>query len=176
MTTEAKKSTSITNADATPVAANTIGTGAPGFLQEIGDYSTPSASMAAGSTYQLVRVPTTAKIKSIIFESAAQTAGKFDVGVYYSDSTSDGTPASLAGTAVDQDFFASDIDCASAVTPTEIVNESGTYTIDKRGQPLWQAAGLSADPGGFFDIVATVHTTDITTGTGKFGVSVRYVK
>ena len=71
-------------------------------------------------------------------------------------------------------FLATVIDCASAVVPTEVVNESGTYTLDKRKQPLWQAVGLSADPGGYFDIVATVKTTAVTTGTGKFGVRVAY--
>jgi hypothetical protein len=58
--------------------------------------------------------------------------------------------------------------------PTDIINESGTYTLDKRIQPLWQALGLTADPGGNIDIVATVVTTAVTTGTGKFGISVLY--
>lgn len=176
MTTEALKSTLITNLDASPVTIGTRGARAPGKLNEIGDYVTVSAAMAAGSTYKLVRIPSNCKVKSLIFESQAQGAGKFNVGLYYSDSTNDGTKQSLAGTALDDDFFATDIDCASAVTPTEIVNESTTYSLDKRNQPIWQAAGLSADPGGFFDIVATVHTTDVTTGTGKLGVSCRFVE
>jgi hypothetical protein len=76
--------------------------------------------------------------------------------------------------AIDADFFATAIDCASAVVPTEVVNESGTNTLDKRNQPLWQAAGLTTDPGGYFDIVASVITTAVTTGTGKFGISVKF--
>ena len=65
--------------------------------------------------------------------------------------------------------------CASLVTPTEVVNESTQYSMNERVLPLWQAAGLSADPGGLFDVVATVVTTDVTTGTGKLGVRVGFV-
>jgi hypothetical protein len=40
---------------------------------------------------------------------------------------------------------------------------------------LWDALGLTSDPGGFFDIVAVVHTTAITTGTGKIYLACEYV-
>jgi hypothetical protein len=69
--------------------------------------------------------------------------------------------ALLAAARSTQDFFATAIDCASAVAPTDVTNESGTYTIDKRNQPIWQAVGLTTDPGGYFDIVATVVTTTL---------------
>jgi hypothetical protein len=157
MAVEALKSASITNDDATPIVLNTAGQGAPAGLQVIDDYKAPSASASVGSTYRIVRVPTTAKIKVITLESEAQGAGKVDVGVY----------APNGGAVVDADFFASAVDLAAAVTPTDITNESGTYTVDKRSQPLWQAVGASTDPGGFYDIVLTVVTTAVTTGTGK---------
>lgn len=169
------KSTPITNLDASPVVANTAGEGAAGTMRTIEGSAVAVASSSVDATYQLVRVPTNCKIKSIMFESAAQTAGKFDLGVYYATDGAIGkATALLAADAVDQDFFASAIDCASAVVITDVTNESGTYTIDKRVQPLWQAVGLSADPGGFFDIVATVVTTAVTTGTGRFGIRVGY--
>lgn len=169
------KSSFITNADASPAVANTAGAGADGRLKEVSGSATAVASSSADATYQLVRVKSNCKIKSIIFESAAQGAGKFDLGLYYATDGQGKKPtALLAADAIDQDFFATVIDCASAVTPTEVVNESGSYTIDKRTQPLWQAVGLTADPGGSFDIVATVKTTAVTTGTGLFGISVRY--
>lgn len=181
MAVEHVKSTPITNRDGAtpPVVANTAGAGEGNYLKEVSGHAVALASSSADSTYQLVRVPSAAKIKEIIFESAAQTAGKFDLGVYYAtDGRSGPSKATslLAANAVDQDLFATDIDCASAVAPTDVTNESGTYTIDKRQQPLWQAAGLTSDPGGFLDIVATVHTTAVTTGTGRFGVSVRYTE
>lgn len=170
------KSTPITNLDAVPKVFSTAGKGASADLRYVEGYATAVASSSADATYQLVRVPSTAVIKEIIFESEAQGAGKFDLGVYYSTGgDSPGAAAALlAAAAVDQDFFASVIDCASLVARTDVTNESATYTLDKRVQPLWQAVGLSADPGGFFDIVATVKTTAVTTGTGKFGISVKY--
>ncbi len=172
------KSTPITNLDATPAQVSTEGEGAVGRLKEVSGYATAVASSSVDATYQLIRVPTNAKVKEIWFESAAQTAGKFDIGVYYATDGSNALSVPgglLAAAAVDQDFFASAVDCASAVVRTDITNESGTYTIDKRTKALWDAVGLTSDPGGYFDIVATVVTTAVTTGTGKFGISVRYV-
>lgn len=169
------KSTYITNLDASPVVPPTAGEGAPGVLLSNEGYATAVASSSADATYQLARIPSNCKVKSIIFESEAQGAGKFDLGLYYATDGGGGKPTSLlAANAIDQDFFATVIDCASAVVPTEVVNESGTYTLDKRSQPIWQAAGLSSDPGGYFDLVATVKTTAVTTGTGKLGARVAY--
>lgn len=170
------KSTPITNLDATPRVPNTAGQGGNAELKQIEGYSTAVASSSADATYQLIRVPSDAIIKELWFESEAQGAGKFDIGVYYaSDGSRNGVATSLlAADAIDQDFFASVIDCASAVARTSILNESGTNTLDKRDQPLWEAVGLTSDPKCNFDIVATVKTTAITTGTGKFGVSALY--
>jgi hypothetical protein len=154
---------------------NTAGEGGPAPLKYIDGYSTAVASSSVDATYQLVRIPSNAKVKKIIFESQAQTAGKFDLGLYYATDGAIGkTTALLAANAIDQDFFATVIDCASAVLPTDVTNQSLTYTLAKRAQPIWQASGLTTDPGGNFDIVATVKTTAVTTGTGLFGISVSY--
>jgi len=169
------KSSFITNLDATPSVQNTAGEGGPAPHKFTDGYATALASSSVGATYQLARVPSNCKIKSIIFESEAQTAGKFDLGVFYATDGEGGRPTSLlVANAISAALFASAIDCASAVAATDVTNESGTYTLDKRTQPLWQAAGLSSDPGGFFDIVASVITTAVTTGTGKFGIRVGY--
>jgi hypothetical protein len=172
------KATQITNWDATPRVQGTAGeNGAPGLLRISEGYATAVASSSEDATYQLVRLPSTAKVKRIIFESEAQGAGKFDIGAYYATdgSSSAGAASLLAAAAIDQDFFASVIDCAAAVLRTDITNESTTYTLAKRQMPLWQALGLTSDPGGNIDIVATVKTTAVTTGTGKFGISVEWV-
>ena len=173
------KSTFVTNLDATPAAMNTAGEGGMGRLMAIEGYATAVASGTAASTYQLVRVPSNCKIKTVVFESAAQTAGTFDVGCFYATDGAAGKPTALLLADVipsAADFFASAIVCANAVARTDITNESGNYTIEKRCQPLWQALALTSDPGGNIDIVATVKTTDITTGTGRFGISVTYVE
>jgi hypothetical protein len=176
MATSHLKSTAITNLDAVPASRATSGEGAKGYMEEVTGYVTVLAADAAGTTYQLVRIPSNAKVKRVFLVSQAQGAGKVNVGLYYSTALNDGTPSDKASalTEVDADLFATDVDLASAVA-TDVTNESGTYTIDKWNQPIWQAAGLSADPGGFFDVSLTVHTTDVTTGTGKAGVSVTFV-
>src|SRR4051812_28653395 len=138
------KSTPITNLDASPVVPNTAGEGGAAPLKYNEGYATAVASSSVDATYQLVRVPSNAKIKKIIFESEAQTAGKFDLGAYYAtDGVIGKTNALLAAAAIDQDFFATAIDCASAVLPTDVTNESLTNTWAKRAQPLWQALGLT---------------------------------
>lgn len=170
------KSTPITNLDASPAVANTAGEGAPYSTKQIDGYATVIASGSVGATYQLVRVPSNCKVKAVFLESEAQAAGKFDIGVFYATDGEGGQPTSLlVAAAISAALFASAVDCAAAVA-TDVTNESGTYTLDKRSQPLWQAAGLSADPGGWFDIVASVITTAVTTGTGKIGLRVSYAE
>lgn len=176
MAVELLKSTSLTNLDAGPPLANSQGEGAAANLKVIDDFLVAPAASSIGSVFRILRVPTTAKVKSLWLEAEAQGAGAFDVGVYYSASVNDSPgAAALGGVVVDADFFASAVSNAAAIAGSEIVNESGVYTLDERKLPLWQAVGLTADPGGYFDIVATV-TTAITTGTGRIGLRASFAK
>lgn len=157
MAVVALKSASVTNSDATPRVANTDGEGALGRRVEAFAYIQPSASDSAGSTYQMIRVPTTIHVKQLILEcAAAGGSAAIDIGVYTPTRREDTGRGTTLGAAVDADFFASAVVISSALGPTNVTNESTTYTLDKRNQPLWQAVGLSADPGGKFDIVITV--------------------
>lgn len=168
------KSTPIANADQPNLLVpNASGVGAEGYLKEVGASIVAVAADSIDSTYRFVRVPTNAKVKRVRVTSQAQTAGAFDFGAYY-PTTGLTAKADLAANAISQAFFASAVSFAAAVQPTDITNESGTYTADKWNQPLWQALGLASDPGGFFDIVGTV-TTAVTTGTGIIGLSVEFV-
>lgn len=162
------KGTGLTNRDATPRVLNNPGSGGAGRIyRRFGVLTSVTASLSITSVIRLVTVPSNATICALYFQSAAQSAGKFDIGVY--KSTQDG------GTVVDQDYFATAVDCASAVTRTDVTNESTTNTIAKQNQPIWQAAaGLSADPGIMYDLALTVVTTDVTTGTGAVGLEVWY--
>lgn len=172
MTTINATSQSIQNSDASPRVANTAGVGAAARLGYADDYVTVPAAAAAGSIFRLVRVKSDVLVKSVMFNSEAQGAGKVQLGVYYPDNQADITPGNLAnlGAVISVALFSGDIDCTSAVADTE----KNGLTLDKRQQPLWQAAGLSSNPGGKLDICATVHTTDVTTGTGKLGVRVGF--
>ena len=55
----------------------------------------------------------------------------------------------------------------------DATNQSGSFTLDKQEQPLWQAAGMAADHGGTLDIVATVSVA--IAATGLLGANVEYV-
>src|SRR5262245_39811388 len=115
------KSATITNLDASPSVANTAGEGAGGALKEVFGFNTAVAASTISSTYQFVRVPSSAKIKSIIFESEAQTAGAIDIGVYRATDGVGNQPTTLLATnAVNQTLFATAVSAAAAVTPTEV--------------------------------------------------------
>lgn len=170
------KSAQITNMDASPFVQTDAGKGSPAALKMTDGYVTPAAADAAGTKYLMNRVPSYAVVKRLLIASEAQGAGKVDVGVYYADDVRYLAGGSAnSGVVIDADFFATAVDIAAKVQPTDITFESGTYTFDKWSQPLWQAVGLSADPGGMLDIVATVVTTDVTTGTGKLRLATEYV-
>ncbi len=175
MAVEHVKSTPVTNLDATPAVPSTTGEGGKGYLVEVSGYVTVPASASADSTFRFVRVPTTAKIKAVVASSEAQAAGTVDIGVYYPTIGRTGV-ADLAANAIDQDFFAAVYSYAAASAPTDVTYQAGAGNLRSEiNTPLWQALGLTSDPGGFFDIVATVKTTAITTGTGVATLSVRYV-
>ena len=155
------KSPSITNRESTPKVFNNPGSGSAGVLRVVqGYYASVPASLSDTSVIRLCEIDAYAVV--------AQTAGHFSVGCYRTNA--DGAAA------VDMDFFASRIDCASAVAITACTNESTTNTIAKQNQPLWQAMGVATapTPGTKYDVCATVDTTAVTTGTGAIGVKVRY--
>ena len=101
------KSTNITLLDTlNPFQALTAGEGAPQRLWQIEDQVVlPTTFFSATNNYvRLCRFPTSAKIKKVelrtdvAVDSAATTgAAAFSVGVAFSDSTIDGTPAAYQG-------------------------------------------------------------------------------
>lgn len=162
------KSPSITNREATPRVLNNPGAGGAGVLRTTqGFLASVTASLSITSVIRLCEIPAHATVDRVWFASAAQTAGKFDLGLYRTNA--DG------GAVVDQDFFATAIDCASAVVITDETNESTSNTIAKQSQPIWQAAGMTEpSPGTMLDVCATVVTTDVTTGAGALGAKVHF--
>lgn len=159
------KSPSITNRDATPKVANDGRIyGAP-LRSTIGIVSSLAAD-DIGSTYRFCAVPSNALVRGVFYSTAAQGgSAALDIGVYRS--TADG------GAVVDADFFASGVSTVSVLVRTDVTHESAIYTAAKRVQPLWQAAGLTADPGGELDIVATV--TAIVANAVAQSLEVQYV-
>jgi hypothetical protein len=162
------KSASITNREATPRVHNNPGAGASGVVRQVqGYFASVTASLSDTSVIRMVEVPAHATVTRVIFASAAQTAGNLSIGAYRTNA--DGAAV------VDMDFFASRIDCASAVALTDVTNESTTNTLAKQNQPLWQALGMTEPAKGtMLDIAATVDTTAVTTGTGAITLKVEY--
>ena len=147
------------------------GFGAPARSVTVAGTVTTVSADAAGSTYQMVRVPTNASIKYIGFSAKAMGAGTMALSVYYSDSKIDGTAAANQGLVVPttgSQFFSAAIDCSSAVNQTDETfgnaATGGANDQTKINKRLWDALGLTTDPGGFFDIVAVCTTTAVTTG------------
>lgn len=158
------KSTAITNRDATPAVIT------DGRLERASMRSCIGSVLAVngdsiGSKYILASVPSTAMVRKVLLSCVAITSGAGDIGVYRN--TKDG------GAVVDADFFASAQSIASILNNSDVTNESTIYTIDKREMPLWQAAGLTADPQTTLDIAITL--TAATTAGGLVGAQVEYV-
>jgi len=180
------KSASITNLDANPIVANTIGEGAPGNVRIINDYVTPVSADDTTSTYRLCRFPTQAKIKAVYLTPNIATAGSGDVDIAFSDSTTDGTNQALAGGIVqitgpaDNKLFGAAQSLVIANVRTDFTFK-GTYTAAHQNLPIWQvlvnlgATQFTADPGGFFDLYVKI-TTAITTSNGNLIGEVWYVE
>jgi len=177
MSTFNEKSTQISNADATP-PVRSDGFLAGGKLSSaIGSCATGGSADGSGSTYRLCRVPSSARITRVEYQSDAMGgSAAVDIGVYWPTTIPAGAGLSPANDAavISQALFGSALSVVSAVKPTECTNESGNYTIAKQEQPLWQAAGLTADPGIDLDVVAT-STADFA-ASGSLGIKVYYQK
>ena len=163
-----RTSTFDTNAAATPKVKNN-----PflrGVLLEAVGLITPATDDSATSIGRLVRVPSNSRVSQILVTAADfTTAGVADIGVY--------RVAEDGGAVVDADFFASAFDFAAGtgagVDLATLINESTTNTPAKQEQPLWQALGLTADPGVDYDIAYTITTA--FNGGQPILMKVRYV-
>lgn len=181
MATSALKSTAITGLDTIPPARPTAGMGAAARLRSIEGIVTANSGDAATSTYRLVRLPTNAKVKRVELRGGCATAGAADINIAFSDSTTDNTPANLQGTipqvsAADNKLFGAAQSLTGGFgTATDITYANTTnFPAGSDTSPLWSVLGYTADPGGMFDIMATV-TTAVTTG-GPVEVRVEYTE
>lgn len=184
-------SQSITNLDASPIVANTTGAGAAGSKKESTDYVTPTTAGLGTNTsiYKMVRLPMYAKVKRVtltsdgVLDTSGSPALAVDVGAYYSDSTTDGTPAALQGTSISVNCFAAAIVFGQSATSVNRVAADGAWTVVDRNEPLWVALGLTfgppnqtgAPPGGFIDVVVAVHTAAATASAHNFNLEVEWV-
>lgn len=148
-----RNSTGIANLVATPRVVNKPPMGG-GMCRIAHGLVTSAADDSATSVFRFFRVPSNAVVSSLMYSGAdASSAGAIDVGIY-------DTPDNNSGAVVDADFFAA----AFALTAgpdsnTELLNNSGQYSLAEQVTPLWQALGLSSDPCKEYDVAATITTT-----------------
>lgn len=162
------KSTAITNWDARPIVRPTAGQeGGASVLYDITGKVGPTTDTATtGGILRAVRIPSNAIIKQVLLtQVAATTTATFDVGIDYSDSTTDGTTPGnyVAGTPLNDDIFAAAYDshASPAAGWVDVTFLNSDYTPAETILPIWQAAGtgLTADPGGYFDVILTNRAT-----------------
>lgn len=183
MATEALKSLSITNLDASPPVLAQGGMGGQGYRLTVNDSAVSTAGVTVGSTYRLARIPTNAKIKQVLFTCAAHGgAAAFDIDIAHGDDTTT-TPINLQGnivqiSAADNKLFGAGLTAVSALKNSD-VTFSGTFTSVHQNLELWNvlvslgATTFSADPGGFFDILLKSTATD--TSGGNLAIQVDFV-
>lgn len=167
MAVELVNSTPLTNMNATPPTRATAGRagGAGPLLWQDATVAVADAKDAA-SIYRVIRLPSQAVVKQVWAQmDSATTTFTVDIGVYYADVNG------VAGAVIDADLFGSAIALASIVVPTQYTRESGQLSMAEMDKPLWDAAGVTADPGGYIDVCFTTTATTSTAGTAWMGIA-----
>lgn len=135
-------------------SGSSVGEG--GTIKQAYSTWTVAAAASANSLYRVQRLPANAVIHKgsniEITDLASTGSPTLDIGIF---------PDEFANVTADEDALNNGIDAATA----------GVYplvdSVADWGKPLWQIAGLSADPGG--EIVITVKILDAATNTGGTG-------
>lgn len=158
------KATALTNSDATPPVLNNPTIQHQFVREAVGTLEAVSGD-SIGSTYRLARVRSNARISAVILANDAITTSAANIGIYRT--------ADDGGAVVAADLFGSAVSLATASTGTDVTHASGVFGVEDVEKPLWQALGLSSDPGVDYDIVATL--TAAAGSAGTVSVKVRYV-
>lgn len=159
------KSTAVTNADASSQTLNKKLISNGRARESIGKVAVANGD-SIGSTLRFCRLHSSWRVSSIRVYCDAVTSAAMDVGIYQTNEN--------GGAAVDADRFASAQSIATAIlTGTEILLESAVLAPGDMEKPLWEALGLTADPGRFYDLVGTL--TAAATAAGNVVLRVSHV-
>jgi hypothetical protein len=166
------KSTAVTNADAASQTNNPLRIQGGRLHENVGTLEAVSGDSIA-SIYRLARVKSNCRISTLLLSCDAITTCAGDIGIY--DIT-----AVNSGAVVDVDFFASAQSLATALVNTDVTHEADSadsgagFGLADVEKPLWQALGLTADPGKLYDIAVTL--TAAAGSAGTISLKVRYVE
>lgn len=158
MAVEARKSSLITNADTVPAVLNNPRIDG-GFERTKVATAAVTNSDSIASTYRLFRVPSNAVMTDLRVYCPAITTAATDIGLYRTEK--DG------GAVVDADLFTSAQVLTSALNGTDVLHESGIFSLANSGKELWDALGLTSDPSVFYDVTMTLTAAAGATGTVK---------
>ena len=158
MAVVAVKSTLITNADATPVVLNSPRVDGGSERVAVATAAITDTDSIA-STYRMFRVPSNAVMTDLrIYSPDIGTTTITDIGLYAAD----------GGAVADADFFASAVSLKDgALNGVDVLHESAVFSIANSGKELWDALGLTSDPGVFYDVTLTLTAAADATGTVK---------
>ena len=152
-----KNTTLVENFEATPQVANNAAE-----LHGVLRTAHGTVELAAGDSndddiVMLAPIPSNASVTSLFIGS--DTLGgscTFNVGIYTTD-----------GTVKDEDVFASAVADAGAMTDVRFE----AANIDTAGQKMYELAGDTSDPGGYYYIAATMAAEGGTAGTMSWNIS-----
>ena len=150
------KATAITNADASTQTNSSMRISGGSVKESLGTVEAANGDSIA-SVYRFARVKSGDRVSRVLLSSDAITSAAGDIGLY--DTAANGAAA------VDADFFGSAVSLASAQVNTDVTHESGVFGVEDVEQPLWQALGLSADPGKLYDVAVTLTAAAAAAGT-----------
>jgi hypothetical protein len=147
-------STLVTNFEASPPAFNDVAN-----LHGVMRVAQGTVVVAAGDSddndiLMLAPVPSNATVPHIFIGSdTLGGSNTFNVGIYQSD-----------GTVVDEDVFATTVADAGAMA--DVRHEAAN--INTVGKKMWEIAGASVDPGGYYYIAVTMAAAGGTEGDLSF--------
>ena len=151
-----KNSDLVANFEATPQVLNNTA-----LLHGVVRVAQGTIVVAAGDSddddiVMLAPIPSNATVPQIWIGS--DTLGgscTFNVGIYQTD-----------GTVVDEDYFATAV--ADAAAMADVRFEAAN--INTAGSTMWEMAGASSDPGGYYYIAATMAAAGGTEGDMSFNI------
>ena len=147
----------VANFEATPQVANSAAELAGVLRTAHGSVELAAGDSTDNDIVMLAPIPSNAAVPTIFIGS--DTLGgscTFNVGIYKTD-----------GTVKDEDVFASAV--ADAAGMTDVRFEAAD--LNTGSQKLWELAGDSEDPGGYFYIAITFNATGGTAGTLNWNIS-----
>jgi|TARA_R110000764_G_C10729538_1_gene349255 hypothetical protein len=145
------------NFEATPQVANSAAELAGVLRTAHGSVELAAGDSTDNDIVMLAPIPSNAAVPTLFVGS--DTFGgscTFNVGIYKTD-----------GTVKDEDVFATSV--ADAAAMADVRYEAAD--LNTGSQKLWELAGDSEDPGGYFYIAITFNATGGTAGTLNWNIS-----